>query len=870
MYLEKANLAFDFDWTSNFFDLRYSYMDTMEDRNKQIVSFDYVIDRFIKDAKNRPAKHDIAYWDFFDRCSTLKDEVKTEKKYTIRSWISLIYCICGLITEGKMTKRKRDRLNTLNAVFEDLIINKEKDKKDDENKIIEVGRDLISTLLSQREDDNNKIDAIKKSVDKDVLALCKKTSYCYYDIDKLIFYHRTLKFVNLIEIKDKNVEYFSDIALSTIMNCLKNRYTDMSYVNDYESEIKIYKNALNVIDHLERLNSFNRLIACATNQGDYQLAYDAGTSWIKKKSVGKLLDEKLCVINYDTDLNTGKKVTLRKEWREYFERYIYENYSEVCKLIADYYEPDTQIYTKYTDLAIFADGKIPKEKKFLIANDYLEIGTKYLTYNNYEKAIEKIDLGLESAKEYLKENRRNIWIYQALLKSYYIKFVALLIKNNGEFDSWKKDKETQRNLRDVHKYIKAYLSIINNRNNYGHDEKVRSRRALLKQFNMAKKEKNDELLNQLYIVTLIDGLSEIITKSLRQNVYVDKIFYTREKDFDNALYKGEKDNNKIKKNIIAYYTTLKNVTYLFDEMVLDKKDNTPRLAEKDERGINCLTVMNARYMNDPFEGVTIIKSTGAGNLFDLSHPECYRENVLKKQHVFLKSFTDSVDKLWMWNRYASDYDSDGKNSNGCCVELDGKMFDKMIHKSNITDDYHLYKIIYVSDNGKIIINNNDDEHESIIENYKNLQKLFKELNNSVKSPSSNVDEKEYEERKKFFIDYILNTSFGRLMFLVKDAAYADEHESRMVIRRGLSDNDIRLLGPKNGSIQKLGINPYSQVYVKKITIGPNTKNRDEWKPYLQYKLNQMWEKIEEDIEHNDIEEEELWEVCDSSIQYNTL
>jgi hypothetical protein len=196
----------------------------------------------------------------------------------------------------------------------------------------------------------------------------------------------------------------------------------------------------------------------------------------------------------------------------------------------------------------------------------------------------------------------------------------------------------------------------------------------------------------------------------------------------------------------------------------------------------------------------------------------------------------------MWTTYASDR-STSSDSNGCCICTAPETFVMMLdtpQKSTDSkqlvknqDDFHLYRIAYLSDGQLDVPGDRNHQANNISEiqmHYDNLKALFEELNELL------------DKENTISMSHIwagLSRSLAFIAFLFKDASYSAEKELRLIITR---DRDNRQqIQLTEGQPPKLFIMPPHQIFVDQIILGPKLTSQDQWIPYLQYKLADMWE-----------------------------
>lgn len=301
---------------------------------------------------------------------------------------------------------------------------------------------------------------------------------------------------------------------------------------------------------------------------------------------------------------------------------------------------------------------------------------------------------------------------------------------------------------------------------------------------------------------------------------------------------------------IAYYTTLSNLKYLM-EPVYTKDPMGKPVPLKDlketvdpQQAKNCLTMMHAHYMNDPSEGITLPESlsdwinenSSFKNLLFRTHtPPVFRERLLDQSFVFLKSFTDAIDQLNMWSIYASDRSS-GSDSNGCCVCLAPETFEMMLRPSRKMsefeyDDMQLYKVAYLRNNN--IVNYGQPKLKRY---FRLLKKAVQALNDTLAGQSA--PSRQLLESAVSTLQQILTP----IIFLFKDASYRAEHELRLIVTRSREKEDMERISKTPQDPPKLYVNPYHQVFVDQIILGPKVNQPDNWIPHLQFELAKMWEK----------------------------
>lgn len=349
-------------------------------------------------------------------------------------------------------------------------------------------------------------------------------------------------------------------------------------------------------------------------------------------------------------------------------------------------------------------------------------------------------------------------------------------------------------------------------------------------------------------------LVQKIKHELWDDSYIQTIYNTHE----DAQSDAEKpESNKKQIFPIAYYTTLDNLKYLLEPVYANSHQDRPKPYKDftEEKNLpkspkNCLTMMHAHYMNDPREGIALPdalsdwidqKSSLKNILFFNNSPEAFRERLFDNQFVFLKSFTDIIDQLNMWSMYGSDRNK-GSDSNGCCVRISPKTFENMLsisHKTLIlrdrnedrdTDDLRLYRVAYLKDNDLVA-----PDSKALRQYFKRLKRMILKLNDMLATnPSFSKDDTKIVVR-------LLQEILTPIIFLFKDASYQGENERRLIVTRSRTKEDMERISKTPQNPPKLYINPYHQVFVDQIILGPKVKEPDAWIPHLQFELTKMWE-----------------------------
>lgn len=328
-------------------------------------------------------------------------------------------------------------------------------------------------------------------------------------------------------------------------------------------------------------------------------------------------------------------------------------------------------------------------------------------------------------------------------------------------------------------------------------------------------------LNKSECDITINSLFDRIIELTREITYLEK-----------RLYIWNYDND------YTFYTTLRTFSFLL-------LDESERIPEKRNR----LSLMNSDYMNDPNEGNVFfdvcreeIKRNCNNSIFKrLVHEtgkkirKCYNNNSL----VFLKSFSNKIDKLTMWSEY-------GDKGKGCCIVVDGNTFKmtkqklEIIHnldKENhldINDEFGLYNILYWnSKKNEFILNGNNCEFAS-----NHIKKIMEHIG-QICTYAENLS------NDSVWVDEIINiihTIVMKISFLIKYDEYQDEEESRIILLRNThsKSNDIETIPNEIETLKSMLYIHYPlKTQIKEIILGPKVLDADYYAPFILKKISEV-------------------------------
>lgn len=280
----------------------------------------------------------------------------------------------------------------------------------------------------------------------------------------------------------------------------------------------------------------------------------------------------------------------------------------------------------------------------------------------------------------------------------------------------------------------------------------------------------------------------------------------------------------------SYYTTTNTFSYVLD----DNKEKKKALQ-------NRLSLMNASYMNDPNEGKVIYDVLRENNAKDKTRVyENLTNNQWKKRRkqfksslVFLKSFSQKIDKLTMWSEY-------GDKGKGCFIVISGQTFfqterkikllsDDYI-KNNYDDDYNIYQMLYW-DNTEDIFYLNGKEESTVKNDFEAIINCIKNI--SYIAEKFNLDEKWFES-----ISIEISNMLAKLSYLVKYAEYQDEMESRLIFIRNMENyDDIEIIPNSSEKLKSMLYLHYPvKTIIDEVILGPKVEEPDYYIPCIMYEL----------------------------------
>ena len=649
-------------------------------------------------------------------------------------------------------------------------------------------------------------------------------SYCKEDKEYdqkylyvLYWFAQILSLVSYIEIsltyEVKGYQY----SLTDGISYLSYLFADMSWNNNqYQNGILFSRLALDILLPDIKQESYNLLGLCAIDSGEKQLAYDAYYSWLNRKSIGEIpftdnettsaLDEK-----WRKSKDGIKKEALMRSNLSYVSSMIYSGLEKGT--------PDRQYFY------IIAKEQIEKAIE-LNGEEASYYCTKSSILSDSEEHEEHKD-ALISCEEYKDRSASNKQDLVSALRQCVEMQLDLMtegvLQRGVCFD-----RERNMEYSVFVDYLEKYNKAVHDEDKSSINEEYDHWKSYQSLFNLRSYcDKNSIEVKLEYILLVIFNLSALIRQELSRSDYNYTKYFTRIPEYDDKIRGHQKEVKPI-----AYYTSLNTATFLFTPIGNEYKKEAEETKPEEKK--NCFTVMHAQYMNDPNEGLPLLNALFGNTGFNSLE---VRNELYRNRFTFIKSFTESIDSFIMWNRYGR---NKGGDSDGCCLQIHPMTFDELVDESRVRgkkrndfaatqDDYHLYRIVYLSEDGTILDEHNKDLPPKIKEYYSYLRKMFEELDKELQNTNENF---------KAVVSDFLQYCFRYIAFLFKDAVYSSEKESRIIMLRSLDQTD--LISTVSQEPPMLCVKPYFQVYINEIIFGPTCHETEKWEPYFQYSLSKMW------------------------------
>ncbi|MBP2173291.1 tetratricopeptide repeat protein [Methanococcus voltae] len=363
-------------------------------------------------------------------------------------------------------------------------------------------------------------------------------------------------------------------------------------------------------------------------------------------------------------------------------------------------------------------------------------------------------------------------------------------------------------------------------------------------------------------IPLNDSLSAIytyyktkISEELKDVLIYTWMIYNEVFEFKNKKLEKFEDG----KNIV-HYTKPHAIKALIPNEEIDEENNIKN---------SYFRLYNAIYMNDPEEGILLIDALKE-NYQDLFNDE---NDGYNPQATFICSFLKEEDELFLWRTYGKDerekearglnlvFNRDYFDQDNTSILQSSKIIcDTSFNKSEIAENdifgktlqnlkdsqnvkYNLYDVTYVTTEDiksfMKLENTNDIDDKKLKELANFLIKIKEPLLRLQNLISNLEDEEEIKAVSDMTISILKDVSY-----LIKSKSYKEEQEMRVLVTLPIDDKEHIKFDPKDTYPQKMYINIEKSLndengkygrYIKKVTLGPNLKDKNRWIAYLNRK-----------------------------------
>lgn len=372
--------------------------------------------------------------------------------------------------------------------------------------------------------------------------------------------------------------------------------------------------------------------------------------------------------------------------------------------------------------------------------------------------------------------------------------------------------------------------------------------------NLINKDKCQKIIDIHFIIhrviIYLDKNGVNITKkqfdSLLESISRINYIWEKEKYF-NSIVSNKKDEDKLKELWILQYM-------LLDLLSIKKKGNIKdistymsiySLKTLTKNTKSKLKMFSISKVNDIKEGkmlYDILKS----NSINIDYNSIEDSFAVKKRNmsftIVQESFTRLKDSLTMFRLYGknSQYSIDDKDEGtGVCLVFNKNLFDTFFYHPStpIADEQSkllpIYFILYYNkEKNKLIFNPTSSDYQNIEvdlneKNYKwNNEENKDDDNNKLRDRIGYIFNKIFEKLKKLNSNKeTLNKAYRLLIniqYLIKDSAFVEEQEMRILRIAKLSDSDIYYDEDKD-SLCKEYVNIFENDALREIIIGPKVK-----------------------------------------------
>lgn len=701
-------------------------------------------------------------------------------------------------------------------------------------------RFLIHSIANQREGIYEKIRQIKNHISNAIASMVKAQEHELDDQFVLAFYLDIL--VLILSIQEYSADRSTKENRTEARRYLSYYLANGLYLANPKSAkgLSYAKEGIILSDPADRQDAFNILGLCAIrSRGDKQLSYDTYLSWISQTPLGLLKE----LWPKEFIFGNHENIWRTKEGNEDSVTTMYNNFAYVCDSIAQTYELRSSERKRFHKIAVkYIDKALKMNEDPIIYRMYGQILTDM---NTPEKSSQSCLAQFKKAVQQSDTLQNRLPAMRLYCDAMIDDLLAMLISSKQNYRQWVNQDVLQYydNLQECFQKYREMLSSAQEDPFVDESDKSNVWKSFF-EVQDALRLSNDKA--QELALLLIYQLARNLKKYLRRYAYSSINYYTRDERKDTKVTEHRDPGRPI-----AYYTTIKTAMYLFDVLYRISRDTAPVPVNPGDigydQGINCLTMMQAYYMNDPYEGLSFERGISGDDpnknvLFYQGNAWRFREDIFQKNFVFLKSFTDRMDNLLMWNRYGSDRENGSRDSNGCCIRFDPEFFDRVNDTVDSSrnllvdkdDDYSLYRVVYLNQQGEIESVKNPGLDSNAKRCYGLMKKLLQYINRELCGYGGQKPDDLQISAIRSFVQMALNP----VIFLFKDDEYADEQEYRLVVSRSHGELDKIHILP--GEPEKVCVNPYFQVCIDKVILGPNVEKPEYWFNHFRYHIACMW------------------------------
>lgn len=531
--------------------------------------------------------------------------------------------------------------------------------------------------------------------------------------------------------------------------------------------------------------------------------------------------------------------------------YIEKIIKELEKLLLKNYIKDI---VPEVEKEVYIKKLIDKLKKLPKKSNYVE----YYKIIEYIKAI----VFYMKAESIANNNeRRFTYIISKANALHNIREIEVRIKekiviNDGKIANYYKD--IIENSNDTNIYESAIIGYYNIKISELEKSNIDEFLKIFEYDNLINKDKCKNIIDIHFIIhrviIYLDKNGANITKKQFDNILeiiagFDYIWEKEKEEYFNSIV-SNKNEDKYKKELKKLWI----LQYmLLDLLSIKKKGNIKDISTYMSIGVlkaltkdpkSKLKMFSISKVNDPKEG-KILHDILNKNLIYIDSNDIENNFAVKKKNISFtilqESFTRLRDSLTMFRLYGKNtkYSIDGKDEGtGVCLVFNKNLFDTFFYHPStpIADEQNkllpIYFILYYNrEKNKLIFNPTASDYKNI---EIDLNKKYYRWNNKKNKKDDNL---KLGDR----VGYIFNRIFKKLKglkndkealnkyrllinirYLIKDSAFVEEQEMRILKIAKLSDSDIYYDNGKD-SLCKEYVNIFENDALREIIIGPKVK-----------------------------------------------